>query len=486
LSAPVSRALNDLKTAVGGSHIMAQYYTLDEAAQKLGLTTETFRRKLATEWKNSPRRYPDGATLRFQVREIDELSRSLGHGSSAEVQAADAPMSDSSEDFVPLASSEDVVTLGGTKSGRLPKSAPDSDIKLEAASGKNKPPSSKVKKQAADQPTEEFELDSGRVKGPKTPQKGQKFEVSSDPDIKIKPPKEPVDSGSEFELSLAPDSSDEFDLKLSDDDSDEVQIGTMPRSVKAGDSGINLQAPADSGISLEDKSSSSEFELQLQADEGKPSSKPKKPSTDKIPPSVQAKTDESDSEFELTLDDSGEKPATESTTTFDSGEQKDIFETDFELPALEDESGSEAVGLESDTDVESSDFDLAIDESDAGAEEASESEVVAIDEEEAEAPTRRRRAEAEDELDELEAAEDVDLEAEEEVRPSRAPVAAAPATWGTPWVLMLLLWAPIMLLTGMMGFELLHSMWGYQQPYKPTGGLIRFIAESVGDKLPTD
>ena len=89
---------------------MAQYYTLDEAAQKLGLTTEAFRRKLATEWKNTPRRYPDGTTLRFQVREVDELARSLGRGSSAEVQAADAPGSlttESSEDFIPLASSEE-------------------------------------------------------------------------------------------------------------------------------------------------------------------------------------------------------------------------------------------------------------------------------------------------------------------------------------------------------------------------------------------
>ena len=58
--------------------------------------------------------------------------------------------------------------------------------------------------------------------------------------------------------------------------------------LKAGDSGINLQAPADSGISLEDKSSSSEFELQLQGEEGKPPSKPKKPTTDKIPPAAQA------------------------------------------------------------------------------------------------------------------------------------------------------------------------------------------------------
>ena len=38
---------------------MAQYYTLDEAAQKLGLSVEEFRRRLATEWKTSPRRYPE-------------------------------------------------------------------------------------------------------------------------------------------------------------------------------------------------------------------------------------------------------------------------------------------------------------------------------------------------------------------------------------------------------------------------------------------
>ena len=28
-----------------------------------------------------------------------------------------------------------------------------------------------------------------------------------------------------------------------------------------------------------------------------------------------------------------------------------------------------------------------------------------------------------------------------------------------------------------MGFELLHSMWGYHTPYKPTSGLVRFIAD---------
>src|SRR5437762_7899276 len=85
---------------------MAQYYTLDEAAQKLGLTTEAFRRKLATEWKSTPRRYPDGATLRFQVREIEELARTRGQGSDPDLQLADEPLKlvddQSSDDFVPL------------------------------------------------------------------------------------------------------------------------------------------------------------------------------------------------------------------------------------------------------------------------------------------------------------------------------------------------------------------------------------------------
>src|SRR5262249_58444476 len=65
----------------------------------------------------------------------------------------------------------------------------------------------------------------------------------------------------------------------------------------------------------------------------------------------------------------------------DEGEG-DIFETDFEVPALDDESGSEAVALdEGDTDLESSDFDLALDEGDAGSAEESGSQVVALEDE---------------------------------------------------------------------------------------------------------
>jgi hypothetical protein len=451
---------------------MAQYYTLDEAAQKLGLSVDAFRKKLATEWKSTPRRYPDGATLRFQVREIDELARSLNQSSEGDIPLS---LADSSDDFIPVAGDDDVLgverkSAKPSSSGKLPKTPSDSDVRLDAAGGLRSP---KPKSGRRPEPTEVVDLDAERKPGKSSPRPTGKYDVTSDPDVAIKPPDKPAE-GSEFELSLGPDSSDEFELQVGDDDSDEVQIGAMPRTLKPGDSGINLQAPADSGISLEKDSSSSEFELQI--DDGG-SKKSKKPSTDKLPPAAQTTAEDSSSEFELSLDDSGEKAAaTDATTAYEAEDQKDIFETDFELPALDDESGSEAVALESDTDLESSDFDLALGEGDAPAEEASDSEVVAIDEDDA--------AVVEEDLDELEAAEDVELEAEEEeVRPARA---AEPTAWGPLVTVPMFLTAGVMVLVGLMGFELLRGMWGYEQPYKPTGGLVRFFAETFGDKLPTD
>src|SRR5262249_763238 len=92
---------------------------------------------------------------------------------------------------------------------------------------------------------------------------------------------------------------------------------------------------------------------------------------------------DSDSEFELTLDDSGgssiEHAALDSAAE-ESEDKGDIFETDFEIPPMpDDDSGSEAVALEADTDLEKPDF--AADESDVAVDEASESEVVLLGDE---------------------------------------------------------------------------------------------------------
>src|SRR5262245_24831240 len=152
---------------------MAQYYTLEEAAQKLGLSTEAFRRKLATEWKTTPRRYPDGATLRFQVREIDDLARSLGQASEAEVNlgAATLKLADdtSSDDFVPLADEDvlgEVRKDAASKSGRHRQPAPDSDVRLAAEGGK---PGSSGR--LAQQPTEMVDLDAEQKAKPPSSKK---------------------------------------------------------------------------------------------------------------------------------------------------------------------------------------------------------------------------------------------------------------------------------------------------------------------------
>ena len=85
---------------------------------------------------------------------------------------------------------------------------------------------------------------------------------------------------------------------------------------------------------------------------------------------------------ELTLDDSGglsPMDSGDSATAQVKGDsvEKDIFETDFEVPALEDDSGSQVAPL--DTDLDSSDFDIALD--DSAVEDESASQVVALDEE---------------------------------------------------------------------------------------------------------
>jgi hypothetical protein len=60
-------------------------YTLDEAAAKIGISVDEFKRRQREEsaFKNL-RSFRDGTTLRFRANEIDELARNLGVGSDSE------------------------------------------------------------------------------------------------------------------------------------------------------------------------------------------------------------------------------------------------------------------------------------------------------------------------------------------------------------------------------------------------------------------
>jgi hypothetical protein len=364
---------------------------------------------------------------------------------------------DSGVRLVPM-DSDDVESIQH-EPGRAPS---DSSVRVEPDSS---PPGGKVHGAGYEHlPTEEVDLDAELRKAEEAA-KGHKPRTRVKPKSGVAGPV--ADSPESTELELP---ADELQLEQGED----VTLGELaPKDVlkgSSGASGIGMHSPADSGVDLEkagQPEESSEFELSLEP-----------PAKGKGPKTPAAGEPEGSSEFELTLDEGGLAPLEE-----DSGD-KDIFETDFDMPALEDESGSEAVALdEPDTNLESSDFDLSTGEGGTGQNESG-SQVVALDEEEADeaaATVAKRRAEVvkeegeEEEIDELVGEE----AAEEELQPVAT---AAPAEWGKlPAILMI----PCVLFMGLLAilsFELLHSMWGYNQPYKPTGAILKPLADmTVGD-----
>jgi hypothetical protein len=172
----------------------------------------------------------------------------------------------------------------------------------------------------------------------------------------------------------------------------------------------------------------------------------------------------------------------------ESGE--DIFETDFEVPALEAESGSEVVPLdESDTDLESSDFDLALSDDDIATESSKRrAQVVPVDEEDVDegaATISKKRSlveEVEDD-DSGETAAVAEEEADEEqVTPSRrrtVVVPAAPADWGVFAPVTLMVSTLFMFFVALMSVELMNGMWGFHQPTKASSLMIRAIGGMV-------
>jgi hypothetical protein len=209
---------------------------------------------------------------------------------------------------------------------------------------------------------------------------------------------------------------------------------------------------------------SSEFELSLDIadDAGKPAAK---------------SAEDSDSEFELTLDDSSEvHMEIDSPSKSDSEETQDIFESDFEIPALSDEGAEEPATV--DTETESSDFDLALDDSELAADEESGSQVVALDEEEVEPVAEESEVTAPEEEGEFaDLEEEAELE-EDETRPARVEVRERllrPAPWGPVPAIVMFLCVPIMMLSGMVGYEMVQS----SVAQRPPGLMTRTLNDGV-------
>ncbi len=413
--------------------------------------------------------------LDADVRKVEKTTKSKH--TRAKVKPGSGPIPLPTESPFEISSDDDSAKSGkGTESSGDFELTPAGEDSLEVSS-------SELKALGAAQ-NEDEEVSLGELSGPGVSRSG----------IGVGQPK---DSGISLEDSES--ASDAFELSLDDSD----PHTPAPQAADDSDSEFELSLDAESSdeqpVAAADDSDSSEFELTLDADASDVSAAPA------------VASDDSDSEFELTLDESGglvaaEEPAAEA-------DPDNIFETEFDVPALDEESGSEAVVLEDgDTDLESSDFDLALDEADADAEgEESASQVVALEEEEeadAGARTVQRRVAADDEEaedggdfavigdeeegDEL-AEADADVEADEEAAPKRqlAPVAggvAPPRPWGALPAIVMIPCTIVMFLAGLMGLELLRGMWGYQQPSRVGGFLTDSLARSFGgdDALPKE
>jgi hypothetical protein len=422
-----------------------------------------------------------------------------------------APAADSGVRLTPADSDSDVKIVGPGAGGeeiplgqQPPPSATDSDIRLEHAP----PPSPAGERQM--NLTEEINLDEeikkqeaaqqSRPKSRVKPKSQLKFPTQSPFELSDSDLDAPTEmdekrpSSSDFDLTpqaVKPESSgsvvlepssDDFSLELPEDSA--VLGGSGEGQLTGPTSGINLSHPVDAGLSLEEggkddidmsldaeasskslkrqdeTDSSSEFELSLDDDAGK------------------GAVDDSSSEFELTLDDSGSDSAIlKSSKQLKAGPaaEKDIFETDFEVPALEGESGSEVAALQtSDSDVESSDFDLALDDSDLAVEDESGSQVVALDEEAADEAAETIAGEL---------GEEMVIEEEDEEAVGVGPVREVvrekliePAPWGALPTVFMLPCVIVMIVVAIMGFELVQSTAGF----KSAGFLTRTLHGLVG------
>ena len=332
------------------------------------------------------------------------------------------------------------------------------------------------------------------------------------------------DSDSSFEINAAADSDSNFEIDPqatpkpsesspadSDGDSDfdlslDVEDDPAPVQTKgkgkqklaavsqdSDDFELNLEGSGEGALGSDATTSDSEFELNLEGSgEG----------------GLSAPDQDSDSEFELTLDDSDNFPADDEPAPqvksknkkkpagTQAVDQDEIFETDFDVPALDDSDAANA-----DSELESSDFDIALDDSELAQEEESGSQVVALDEDEANADTDVEAdadpdAAVVDDVDvdeessefsdldaDAEADVEVDVDADEESAGEKEVVLKAQlmpaAPWGALPVIFMVPCVIIMFLVGLLAYEMVQST----VALKPPGPLTVAVADLFGNPI---
>jgi hypothetical protein len=477
-----------------------KYLTLEEAAQRVGITTTELNR---IREKGMIRAFADRGSWKFKDEDVENLTRSMQADSNPDISlsalggtlpsqeetSADLVFSEEDLSAQPTIISKGTEDVSSSDSDvRLvvsddlkPKDKPkpvgedsDSDVKLAAplsGSGIKKGSDSDVKlvlgddlSPAVSSSDSDVRLISSDSSGEvKLSVPGSSITDGSDSDVRLVPDKKkkgdsglPLDSGSSDDIPLLADLPvhDEATINLQPagaggssvlDDESGISLADDSSLVLAGDSGVTLEGPSDSGISLSDESALDLEESGISLADEPPEIKPGRGQVTETIPLVDSPSSGADD----LLDTEMEAPLMGDDSS--TGDSTNII-------TLDDESSSEEYETAETTAVGTDEIHAAAeayeDEEEADAVVAFEDEVVGEDDEL-----------AEDAFSAVDEDFEGEVEEEESFASARAAVAprAAEQEWGMMVSSLLVVSAALMIAVGTVAFDLVRNMWHTDQ-----------------------
>jgi excisionase family DNA binding protein len=327
---------------------------------------------------------------------------------------------------------------------------PDSGVRIERSKKDKDPEGSDstlmIEKLDLDAELDSAEASSLTAPAPAPGKRASPFELSSE---SAEEPKSATPSSSDFDLSLKPDSDESSPLSMFDSSSEQPAKKDAGSDSSAESSLLSLSDPGGQAAAEEAEGSDEDLSFELTIEEEGPATpRPAKPAK-------KPAASDSSSEFELTIED-------------DSALSEDSSLTSSELKA-QLKGKMKAKPKSADTELQTSDFELAVDE-DEDDETRRETEVIIEEDADEAAETALGPSALEDMEEPVDdlfiepdagdlMVEDEDVEAQERIK----VIQQAPAEWG-PWSLLHVPTTLVMVVIGFLLFEMLRAVYGMHQP----------------------
>ena len=436
---------------------MSQFYTLEEAASKLSMSVDELR-ELAK--KREVRSFQDRGVLRFKSEDIDaRLSApvvlnldtdSEDYTLNLEDTPTDNPATTPSDDNAPLVldtGDSDEFTLSLDDSSTNPPvfnepivNSADSDGLLGI-------------QDSPDILGSDFSLSTElHSNGPESNSTSSSIILPQDSPFEISEPNIDLDGSSDIQLS-----GNELDFIPTVDD---LHVDGEPTLQLDDSNAVDLSLSGSMELQSEAGGDSSEFELS--ADESGSDILSLDGSMSGEGEGTQVVDDSSsDSEFELNLDEEAG-----SNSDVEAGSEGGL-DSSFELEPSDSDSGSQVVEVDDGNDADPMGATAEFNELEV-VEDGSSSQVVAIDEIE----------EVEEIVEEV---SEVSEEVEEEVEENRPLVYAGEAPWGPLPTIFLIPGVLILFVVSLMSLELMRGMYGFNKGTGFTSIIIKPIAEMFTD-----